>query len=130
MSLPRHGTNATAEEDIVHVHQEPYDAMAAPLSNAEGREAMTTTSSSSEKGEKADYRTTDVEAARPMSDSVDSEEGKNEGGVMGRFRAARRSRAGVAFRDFLLIGLLLGWWIPGILREVRVPRCGRVGALS
>jgi hypothetical protein len=91
--------------------------MARPLHNAEGEEAMPTgNSSSSEDNKEAHYYPADVEAAAPLSDGQESEDGH------GRFYRMRHSRGAVFAKDMFLILLLLGWWIPGILRKVSLFR--------
>jgi len=61
--------------------------------------------------EKVTYAARDAEAASP------SLEDEREGRMKGRFNAIRRSSGFRVARDMFLILLLLGWWIPGILRK-------------
>lgn len=104
MSLPRHRNVDTTSVN----GEEPY-IEAKPYKNP-SEEAP---SSPSSDNKEAAYYPNDVEAAGPLSDQ-DSEEGR-----FGRkLKDMRRSKAAIVARDMFLILLLLGWWIPGIVREV------------
>ena len=107
MSLPQHNG-----ETIEPTPRQPYKDMARPLSNAEGEEALTSSGDSSNK--EAFHYPADVEAAARLEDDQEVE----HGGFGGKVRGFMRSRTGVFLRDMFLICLLLGWWIPGIIREV------------
>lgn len=106
MSLPQHNG-----ETIEPTPRQPYKDMARPLSNAEGEEALTSSGDSSNK--EAFHYPADVEAAARLEDDQEVE----HGGFGGKVRGFMRSRTGVFLRDMFLICLLLGWWIPGIIRE-------------
>ncbi|KAG7580055.1 hypothetical protein FFLO_00026 [Filobasidium floriforme] len=59
---------------------------------------------------------TDLEASRSPSEEQDKDQDSG-GSLMNRFKSFRRSRAARVIWDFAWIALLLGWWIPGIIRE-------------
>lgn len=105
MSLPQHRSADTKSSDS----EEPYITAAQPL---EGGHAV---SPSDNENKEAHYYPNDVEAAPPLSEGSDEQEDSR---FTRKFRSMRRSRGGVFVRDMFLILLLLGWWIPGIIREV------------
>ncbi len=109
MSLPHHAPHPTTEREAV---DEPYISMAKPLENAEGRQAL---ESSGDSNKESNYFPADVEAAPALSDGQDQD---RSGGMFTHVRGFMRSRIGIFLRDMFLICLLLGWWIPGIIREV------------
>jgi hypothetical protein len=96
-------------QDLTSAPHEPYTAMVQPLHSIQGREVVPSPSD-----DEKNFHAADVEAAR----SVPEENEEQEGRMQSRFNSFRRSRPARVARDMFLILLLLGWWIPGIIRQV------------
>lgn len=98
---------------------DPLVAMTRPTANAQGpnAQAQPATQTQSHHSDEKNYEqgayVQDLEASRSPSEEQEDKENKAEH----KFNAFRRTKTWRVAVDFFWIALILGWWIPGIIRE-------------